>query len=158
MKKIFLAFIVITICSCSKDNEKYQKPEQINNNYIVKEVDPKGLIKDLKLNTAFKNLKTIGFKTHDGNSPYVYNEKYNFIINLNKATYIEKGNYHSYTFPIARKNDKVENLVFSLQGNGSYKAILLSYNLTKEEIENIANKTRCRFFSTSQNQLGSFRP
>ncbi|NRR93336.1 hypothetical protein HSX10_17315 [Winogradskyella undariae] len=48
---------------------------------------------------------------------------------------MEYGNYHSYTFTIDRgfDNGLTENLLLSLQNDGSYKAVLITYDLTDAE-------------------------
>ena len=45
------------------------------------------------------------------------------------------GSYHSYTFPIERtiETDSLENLVFSLKPDGSYKTLIVTYNTTAQE-------------------------
>lgn len=52
-------------------------------------------------------------------------------------TYIESadGSYHSYTFPVIREivTDSLENLLLSLQKDGSYSAFLVSYGTTAQE-------------------------
>src|SRR5690606_35516360 len=59
------------------------------------------------------------------------------------ATYMENanGSYHSYTFPVIRDNPSValENILFSLQADGTYKVSLVSYNLSESEKEALFN-------------------
>ncbi|AWG24749.1 hypothetical protein [Flavobacterium kingsejongi] len=47
--------------------------------------------------------------------------------------WIDKGNYHSVTFPLYREenNGFLENLLLSLQSDGSYKVYLLQYEMTE---------------------------
>ena len=68
----------------------------------------------------------------------IYSDVHNFYINTEKVTFIENADrsYHSYTFQISRPgNDDgpLENLLFSLQPDGTYKTILVAYNLTEDE-------------------------
>lgn len=59
-------------------------------------------------------------------------------IDTDYVTYIENGpNFHTYTFNITRENtlptDPVENLVLVPMTNGTYKELLVTYNLTNAE-------------------------
>ncbi len=65
----------------------------------------------------------------------VYNAEQDFIVDTSIANYIEYGDYHSYTFPVIRPTDNglTENLLLSLQADGSYKALLFTYDLTDAE-------------------------
>lgn len=70
-------------------------------------------------------------------------DAYNFTVITEYASYIESndGNFHSYTFPIVREinNGLTENLVLTLQDDNTYKALLMSYRLTEEELNAIKN-------------------
>lgn len=63
---------------------------------------------------------------------------YNFTINTEHGKYLEytNNNYHSYTFLVERKqaNQYLENILFSLQPNGQYTAILIQYKLSKSQL------------------------
>ena len=59
-------------------------------------------------------------------------------IDTDNVTYIENGpSYHTYTFNIIRNNalptDPVENLVLTPLADGSYKELLVNYNLTPQQ-------------------------
>src|SRR5690606_11777595 len=73
----------------------------------------------------------------------LYAPEHGFFIDTDTATFIENedGSYHSYTFPIYRSTDgePFENLLLSLQQDGSYKAFIVSYNLTQQEIQALEN-------------------
>lgn len=61
-----------------------------------------------------------------------------FTINTDKVLYIESDtNHYSYTFNIQRdnqsENEPLENLVLSPLADGTYKELLVSYNLTLQE-------------------------
>ncbi|MFD2551630.1 hypothetical protein ACFSQP_07365 [Bizionia sediminis] len=51
------------------------------------------------------------------------------------------GTYHSYTFLIERtiKTDSIENLVLSLQPDGNYKTLIVTYHTTAQEKLDIEN-------------------
>lgn len=65
-----------------------------------------------------------------------------FTIETDEIVFIEKGDYHSYTFPIIREeeNGLVENLLFSYELDGTYKIFLVKYNLNEQEKNDIINK------------------
>jgi len=65
----------------------------------------------------------------------IYIEEYDFNIDDEVVKKITYGDYQSYTFSIFRSEDngKVENLLLSEQPDGSYKATIISYNLTEQE-------------------------
>ncbi len=59
-------------------------------------------------------------------------------IDTDQVTYIENGpNFHTYTFHLTRQNalptDPIENLVLIPATDGSYREMLISYNLTPQE-------------------------
>lgn len=70
---------------------------------------------------------------------------YDFYINTDYAKYLETADasYHSYTFLVVRSNETegLENLMVSLQPDGSYKLILFTYTITEEEKTNLLNGT-----------------
>ena len=63
-------------------------------------------------------------------------------IDTDDVIYIEKGSdFHSYTFHIKHENAPVdapvENLVLTVQEDGTYSELLLSYNFTQQEKQNL---------------------
>ena len=58
-------------------------------------------------------------------------------IDTDDVVYIEYGPYHTYTFKINRENAPadapVENLILSLEPDGTYKELLKTYNLTQSD-------------------------
>lgn len=68
---------------------------------------------------------------------------YDFTVQTEYASYIEAtdGSFHSYTFPIVRDvdNELLENLVLTLEEDQSYSALLISYTLTNQELNDIRN-------------------
>lgn len=63
-------------------------------------------------------------------------------IDTDDVIYIEKGtDFHSYTFHIKHENAPadapVENLVLTVQEDGTYSELLLSYNFTQQEKQNL---------------------
>jgi hypothetical protein len=66
----------------------------------------------------------------------VYNKEYDFTIYTDAATYIENGDYHSYTFPIVQGPDeKITNVLFELNDENEYDAYLVKYDYTSNELK-----------------------
>lgn len=63
-------------------------------------------------------------------------------IDTEQVAYIEYKAYHTYTFRIIRneaeENAPVENLILSLEPDGTYKELIKTYYLSPEDIENIS--------------------
>ena len=70
-----------------------------------------------------------------------YTGETTFTINTDVANYLEYGAYHSYTFPVSRSVDNglLENLLLSLQNDGTYKSILIAYDVTEIEKKMMLN-------------------
>lgn len=90
-----------------------------------------------------KKLKSFSYKSKSSSSTYkdiLYNAEYGFTIDTDIVKYVVSGDYHSYNFIITRDNpidDKLENLVLSLNNDGGYNAYIIKYDFTPEEFENI---------------------
>ncbi|WP_228455493.1 AHH domain-containing protein [Chryseobacterium potabilaquae] len=83
------------------------------------------------LNLELEKIKNTPNKLGKTTSEDVY-------IDTDNITYIENGlNYHTYTFNLIRSNSSddspLENLVLTPLPDGTYKELLVSYNLTKQE-------------------------
>lgn len=93
-----------------------------------------------KLN-SFKD--KLSKKRNSNQNKMVYSSEFDFYINTDYATYIQKqdDSYHSYTFQITRNNNTevLENLFLSLQIDGSYKMAIITYDITSQEKINLAN-------------------
>jgi len=112
---------------------------------------------------GFNKKKTTANKT-------VYSDIHGFTINTDFAKYLENqdGTYHSYTFTVYRDHDNglLENLLVSLQPDGSYKTFLVTYDLTEKEkndvingifIANINTKTTFQFIPDSDLDFNIFK-
>tara|TARA_R110000751_G_scaffold14621_2_gene47196 strand:+ start:88110 stop:89657 length:1548 start_codon:yes stop_codon:yes gene_type:complete len=133
--------VALITVSCQKDDELKQVTTNTENKsgLIFKtlnktEVVSNSLIKQ-KLNTL--NKKPISNVVNRD----VYVEGYDFTISTDGVNYIEteNGAYHSYTFKIKRANSNglLENLIFSLQPDGSYKTVLVNYQLTPDQVNKL---------------------
>ena len=126
-----LIFVLFTINGCEQ--------EEIFNKTTIEKSNLKLIIIDsqqLALNTSLikelnkvKQLNTTNFLRS------IDEETFNFRVNTDKAKYIEKGDKHSYTFSITRNNSdgNMENLVFTLNKEGGYNAVLVKYDFTDEQ-------------------------
>lgn len=106
-------------------------------------------IEKIKFETFSKNTRLI--RKLDNNKLILKSVKNNkiisasdnsFYINTDYATYIEEENgLHSYTFYINRNIENVylENLVISLEEDGSYKSYIVRYNISGQEFQDMKN-------------------
>ena len=71
-------------------------------------------------------------------------------IKTNKINYFEYYNYHSFTFELKRKGEKkgLENLLISLQKDGSYRTYIVSYDIDFLETVQILNQEKNLDFSS----------
>ena len=142
---ILLFGVFIATISCDKDDTtSYNQVPVLSNSTefkIQRITNPpisqnKELSEKLSSFNSKKNTSNLNYQAREA-----YNAELDFTIDTDISNYIEYGEYHSYTFPIKRTEDNglVENLLLSLQINGTYKAYLVAYNLTEEEKLQIQN-------------------
>lgn len=124
--------------------------EELSETNNVVETPPKSTIhkithnKIIKNKTLSKQLSTLtkAIETHNKQHKTVYSSAYNFYINTDYATYIENpdGEGHTYTFNIQRDTETpvLENLVLSSTDNNNYTMHLVTYNITAQEKERLA--------------------
>ncbi|PZR21233.1 MAG: hypothetical protein DI539_08645 [Flavobacterium psychrophilum] len=77
-------------------------------------------------------------KNNDSVIPF-YSAKYDFSIDPERVMLVQKGNYHSLSFPVTRSqaSDKLENL-FLHPYNGGYLPYLLKYNFDAKDWQDFA--------------------
>lgn len=96
------------------------------------EKNPKLVSRLSEFNEKLTKNKSAKFSTKS-----VYNKEYDFTIYTDSATYIENGDYHSYTFPLVQGADeKISNILFELNDQGEYDAYLIKYDYTANEFKN----------------------
>ena len=67
-----------------------------------------------------------------------YIKEYDFIIDTESATYVQEGDYHSYTFPIIQsKKQNIKNVLFSLNDENEYDSYLVEYSYTYAELNSL---------------------
>tara|TARA_R110002050_G_C8931357_1_gene512005 strand:+ start:155 stop:2125 length:1971 start_codon:yes stop_codon:yes gene_type:complete len=93
------------------------------------------------LNTLMEKSKVFAQGRESSQSKEVYSPENDFSVNTDEAMYTSYGDYHSYTFEVFREepNGLLENLLISLQKDGSYKSWLIAYTLDDSDFESIAN-------------------
>jgi len=144
---IFLFGISLLLVNCEKDtieetNEIVKKEETQESNFRIKTIKTAEIQQN---EVVFGKLKKLGAtlikEKENIQGKDVYSSAYDFTINTDFARYIETtdGTYHSYTFPIERIEDNglLENLFLSLQNDGTYRALIVTYKLTELEKEDL---------------------
>ena len=138
----FLAILFLSLTvSCQHDDVLQDKKTDAHNHGLHEE----RLTFD-ELSAQLPKAKSIIDKINNSRAKNtkssLYNEHYDFYINTDGILKIDNGNYHSLTFPVYRLEEnysKTENLVLSLQDDGSYYVALYSYVLTEQNKDDIIN-------------------
>ncbi|SUX48772.1 hypothetical protein [Chryseobacterium indoltheticum] len=143
LRLLMIAILVITIHSCrdseilaEHDNASHGNSTQLklSSKKIRLEQSKHKLLLKNELERATNNLKKIKTNVFGKNVDYTNN----ILIDTDNVTFIENGpNFHTYTFNLIRENAPedapIENLVLAPMFDGTYKEILISYNLTIQE-------------------------
>ncbi|HLV38785.1 hypothetical protein [Xanthomarina sp.] len=139
---------MIGFFSCQKEDDSFIKQEHTSQTsrtkYSITKIDYQTVQQNNRLvNSITKIKEQTGTKGSSSQNRLVHSSTYDFYIDTDVATYMENanGSYHSYTFPVIRDNPSValENILFSLQADGTYKVSLVSYNLSESEKEALFN-------------------
>lgn len=141
---ILLLGVPLLFSNCQKDdalinNEKAEKP---NSGFKIQKIKASEIQKNTNVFSKINIIRDyISKNTSDNQNKTVYSQVYDFEINTEQATYIENldQSYHSYTFPIHRSvdNGPLENLILSLQDDGSYKSYINTYHITTQEVNDL---------------------
>ncbi|MFD2824459.1 hypothetical protein ACFS5M_12325 [Lacinutrix iliipiscaria] len=134
---LLLFGVSLMFVNCQKDDDfKNEQTNQNINPYKISKIS----LNDIKRKGHFEIVKPkIKTKEEIENIQNLktYNSIYNFKIDTDYVTYIENsdGSYHSYTFPVIYEiaKDSLDNLLISLQKDGTYSAFLVKYNTTPQE-------------------------
>ena len=140
MKKIYLLLLLFLIFTGCQKEELIEEPTETENSGVQKDIVSKqDILENLELmnavNTAKMKISTRGKNMKSATSASTYS----LHIDMENAVYLQKGSYHSYTFPVERRNGLIENLVVGLQENGSYRTILITYSLNGDDIRALKN-------------------
>ncbi|KGO81369.1 hypothetical protein Q762_09120 [Flavobacterium cauense R2A-7] len=145
------------LSSCEKD--LYEDAFQNDNaKMIVKRMNKKDLEKFPLLQQKLNHIELFKNSVHN---KIITDTVYNFAISTDEAVYIEEGDYHSFTFPINRKDSygKLENLLVSKNKEGGYNTFLVQYDfsalklktITKEELK--THSTKFTYIDFDSNNL-----
>lgn len=134
---ILLLGIPLLLLNCENDDSKTIE-SVIDNNLKIEIIS----LKQIENNPlASIKLKKIIAKTpsnfNTNSAKNIYNAQYDFTINTEYVKYIKKGDYDSYNFPLTRNNptdDKIENLLLTLNKAGDYDSYIVKYNINKEQL------------------------
>ena len=138
---LFLGLFVMTF-GCQKDDEVIEDFQQRNGVTVAKaklsQLKNHGIIGDF-VKTLFNNTKHESISFRNGNE--LIND---FYIDTTNVKYIESAESHSYTFALETESEDslvVQNLVMAKHNdNNDYVALLMTYNLTSEELNQIKNE------------------
>ena len=139
-----LLFGVSFFVSCNKDDDLTSEQNKgiKQTEFKITKIGKSKFEKNTKLKSKLTKLSENLEKSNSNiqNKTVVSNE-YGFTIDTDQANYIESADasYHSYTFYIQRdiETDALENLLFSLKPDGTYKISLIAYNTTAQEKEDV---------------------
>jgi len=154
MKKTFKNYLklsILLLCvsfqfiSCDKDDTAIVNEtivtQRTGSDYSVTKISFKDFDNNQKVISKLSDIRTKSKQTNSTSSKSVSSTNNDFTIYTEEVTYMESsdGTYHSYTFPIIRNEpiNGLENLLLSLQEDGSYKASIVTYDLNNEELENL---------------------
>ncbi len=136
------------IVSCQKDDDLkiiQQEPLKTQDAFKVSKVGKSKIDENKDLLGRLSNLSEKVEQSRLANAnKNIYVAEDDFYINTDYATYMENNvtGYHSYTFPVYRTEeaDGIENVLLSLQADGSYKAFLIVYDLNDQERLDLQNE------------------
>lgn len=149
LKLVMLLFgVTLVLSSCQKDDDLIQIEQKKNSNqtdFKISKIDKSKLAENTtltrKLTKLSSNLRNK--KSNNSQNKTLVSNEFGFTIDTSYATYIESADktYHSYTFYIQRdvEVEMLENLLVSLEPDGTYKTSIISYNITAAEKEDISN-------------------
>jgi len=137
-----LVAISLFLTNCEKENvhEKTPEAESQESTLILKQYTKEDIEKETKLVSKLREFseKLNENKAARNTGRAVYNSEYDFTIYTDAATYIENGDYHSYTFPLVQgAGEKMANIFFELNDQGDYDAYLVRYDYTANEFSNL---------------------
>jgi hypothetical protein len=130
--RVIALCLILLLSSCEKD--LYENAISENHQIILKKISLRDsyLKSNLEL---FKCVDKLQNKKIDSQAKLISDNENGFYFDDQNGIYIENGKTKSYTFPIYRANsdDKIENLVFSLNKSGNYDAYTVKYDFSEEE-------------------------
>ena len=142
---ILLISILLSFIRCEYHEEI---PQTSKSGIIIRTLNHEQIMSNSRIVNKINKYPKIVEKEEVSNyqSRTVHSDEYGFSINTNFVKYIEnsESNSQSFCFPLERDNptdDKVENLLVTLNQNGEYDVFIVKYDFTKEEFQNIDEAT-----------------
>ncbi|WP_370897225.1 hypothetical protein [Chryseobacterium gossypii] len=137
---LFLATLLVILYSCRNDLLPDQQETHNNSSQFKltsKRVSLNQSKHKIKLTAELQQAENLLKKLNVSFNGKTVNYD-NFVLDTNDIVYMENGpNYHTYTFRIIRdsapENAPIENLVFTPLTDGTYRKLLISYNLSPQE-------------------------
>ena len=142
--KLFAKFLTISSLlflqiSCNIEDDQHEDHKHDYSKTNIKRIT----IKDAVVNTnAFNKLTKPNKQIKNINGRFINDTINNFSIETESGTYIEKENYHSYTFKVIRENGSeflLENIVVDKYNDSDYRTFLYQYDITQDELNLINN-------------------
>lgn len=134
-KIIILFFISLLFTQCIKEEISEKHIEE--SEYKITALQNYEYLKNKELSNRLELIQEQINPVEKTKSGGIYSNTHNFYINTDNVTYVENesNSYHSYTFHVSRSDNPevLENLVFSLKPDGTYKIVLVEYNLDQTE-------------------------
>ncbi len=133
---IILLGLFVSLFNCQKEDFE----EDLHKNEIpfkMKIIDKDSILNNRVLLQKLKTIVGNNSNQTDDSRDMIYNSDYGFTVNTDYAKYIESddGTFHSYTFvaetDLNEGNENlIENLVISLQTDGTYLSEITVYNIS----------------------------
>ena len=147
VRLLCLCVFLALFASCENDDivEEYKMPVESGlPTYVRKKLTRSSILKNKELSHTLDHLNNKVISSPEDfskSNQNTYTGETTFTINRDVANYMEYGAYHSYTFPVSRSVDNglLENLLLSLQNDGTYKSILIAYDVTEIEKKMMLN-------------------
>ncbi|WP_179350057.1 hypothetical protein [Winogradskyella pacifica] len=141
---LYLLFFTFAFFGCEKDDTVTSENSSEQPKFTINLISKSELSENKSVKTIVETLpNSKDLISQNGNTnlqgKLIYSEKYDFYVDNEQAYHITSGDYESYTFAIKRpeNNGLTENLVLSKQKDGTYKASIMSYDLTETERQSV---------------------
>ena len=122
--RIFVLLLGVSVLLWNCEKEGVDIETNASSDFEIKTLNKNQVIKNQKINTFLEKLETQEkLKLTQNYKEKNNNSNINFSIDTQSIKYIEKGEYHSYTFSIIEddsKSNRVTNLLLSLNKDGEY--------------------------------------
>ncbi|TDP59387.1 hypothetical protein [Flavobacterium dankookense] len=161
LKNLLLFNIVFMLFSCEVQEDFVEYKSEMK----IKKVS----VKDIMQKPEHKNVRkpisdfkefALSKNKQNTQAKLIYNEQYGLYIDDENGVFIEKDGSQSYTFRIRRTGteDKLENIVFKSNSNGDFETLIVTYDITYDEIKNLGKEeipNRNVQYTTYNNQTES---